>query len=242
MSSPLAGRRVGSLGCMSFLTGCTGKRKSLFSLCTVLFSCHEGPSTPRPLSLSVTTPVALHRYCSNKHTHIWITWSSQVSPLFSSTKELRYRETCRSSLKQRRKSPLTSWRTDLSHSRRCSYPCHVTGCRGLRGCLFLMTRPSENVGFTGATIRGVVAKRVTSGGWRSPNSSRQRSSRTLPPPSTRSCLFLSLPLFHPPPLTKTSLSLFLPSLSVPQRVTLEATDGREERRTLRKQLLQKPKP
>jgi hypothetical protein len=71
-----------------------------------------------------------------------------------------------------------------------------------------MTRPSENVGFTGATIRGVVAQRVTSGGWRSPNSSRQRSSRTLPPPSTRSCLFLSLPLFHPPPPSLKLRSLF----------------------------------
>jgi hypothetical protein len=56
--SQLAGLRVWTLNCMGLFLDCLYWQNEIPVI--FLFSCHEGPSTPQPLSLSVTTPVTLH--------------------------------------------------------------------------------------------------------------------------------------------------------------------------------------
>jgi len=108
-------------------------------------------------------------------------------------------------------------------------------------CLFSKTRLSENVGFTGATIRGVAAQRDDVRGVALIQILRVSPLQELcrPHPKDFASLSLSLSLLPPPPSLKfRSLFFSLLCPSVPQRVTLEATDGREERRRLQKQLQQ----
>ena len=86
MASSLVGRRVQTLRCMGlFLDWMCWQNEIPFIF---LFSCHEGPSTPQALSLSVTTPVTLY--------YLTLTLSVEphtYTPRKSRNKELRARNT-----------------------------------------------------------------------------------------------------------------------------------------------------